>query len=191
MFDIGLSELVVIGSVALIVLGPEKLAVVARTAGNLAGKAQRYLNDIKADLAREGQLSELRAIKEQLELAGHSLQDSFQKEVGTLKNGLIQDYSALSSPQSLLNEIKIDDKKSDVINNNSNNNNFNVYQDALISDSNEPDHSILTNWQAELERLKIDLATTECRIIQIKKDINSIVLPANIPASSATPITYD
>jgi sec-independent protein translocase protein TatB len=182
MFDIGLSELMVIGSVALIVLGPEKLAIVARTAGNLAGKAQRYLNDIKTDLAREGQLSELKAIKEQLELAGHSLQDSFQKEVGTLKNSLTQDYSALSSPQPLPDEIKPDEIKND---------NFNVYQTALNTDSNQPNHSTLVNWQFELESLKIDLAHTEYRVVQLKKDISSMVLPANIPASPVTTITHE
>jgi sec-independent protein translocase protein TatB len=182
MFDIGLSELMVIGSVALIVLGPEKLVVVARTAGNLAGKAQRYLNDIKSDLARDGQLSELKAIKEQLELAGYSLQDSFQKEVGALKNGLTQDYSALSSPQTLPDETKSDEIKSD---------RFNVYQAALNTDSNQPNHSILVNWQFELENLKIDLANTEYRIVQLKKDISSIVLPANTPAGSTTTIAHD
>jgi Tat protein translocase TatB subunit len=183
MFDIGLSELMVIGSVALIVLGPEKLAVVARTAGNLAGKAQRYLNDIKSNLAREGQLSELKAIKEQLELAGHSLQDSFQKEVGALKNGLTQDYSSsLSSPQTLPDETKPDEIKND---------HFNVYQAALNIDSNQLNHSILVNWQFELENLKIDLANTEYRIVQLKKDISSIVLPTNTPAGSTTTIAHD
>lgn len=187
MFDIGLSELMVIGSVALIVLGPEKLVVVARTAGNLAGKAQRYLNDIKSDLAREGQLSELKAIKEQLELAGHSLQDSFQKEVSTLKSGLTQDYSALSLSQTLPDEIKPDEIKPDEIKND----NFNVYQAALNTDSNQPNHSTLVNWQFELESLKIDLANTEYRIVQLKKDISSMVLPANTPAGSTTTIAHD
>ena len=52
MFDIGFSELVVVALVALIVIGPERLPRVARTAGALLGRAQRYINDVKADIQR-------------------------------------------------------------------------------------------------------------------------------------------
>lgn len=78
MLDIGLSELLVVGGVALIVLGPEKLAVVARTSGKWAGKAQRYVNDVKADIAREGELAELRKLKSDMELAGQDIRSSLQ-----------------------------------------------------------------------------------------------------------------
>ena len=50
MFDIGFSELIVIGIVALVVIGPERLPKVARTAGLLLGRLQRYVNDVKADI---------------------------------------------------------------------------------------------------------------------------------------------
>ena len=63
MFDIGFSELVVIGIVALLVLGPERLPKVARMAGHLLGRMQRYVNDVKADINREIQLDELRKLK--------------------------------------------------------------------------------------------------------------------------------
>lgn len=53
MFDIGFSELLVIGVVALIVLGPERLPKVARTAGHLFGRLQRYVADVKAEVKRE------------------------------------------------------------------------------------------------------------------------------------------
>ena len=53
MFDIGISELGVIGVVALIVLGPEKLPKVARTVGNLLGRAQRYMADVKSKVNRQ------------------------------------------------------------------------------------------------------------------------------------------
>lgn len=53
MFDIGFSELLVIGVVALIVLGPERLPKVARTAGHLFGRLQRYVSDVKAEVKRE------------------------------------------------------------------------------------------------------------------------------------------
>ncbi|HEX5698440.1 MAG TPA: twin-arginine translocase TatA/TatE family subunit, partial [Rhodoferax sp.] len=48
MIDLGISKLVMIGAVALIVIGPEKLPRVARTVGTLLGKAQRYVSDVKA-----------------------------------------------------------------------------------------------------------------------------------------------
>ena len=67
MFDIGMSEIGLIGVVALVVLGPEKLPRVARTAGNLLGRAQRYLADVKAEVNRQIDLEELRNVKSSLE----------------------------------------------------------------------------------------------------------------------------
>jgi Tat protein translocase TatB subunit len=104
MFDIGFSELVVIGGVALVVLGPEKLAVVARSAGKLAGKAQRYVNEAKADLAREGELAELRHIKSELESAGRDLSQSFTQQTSHLQHRIQQEYAALSTPIPLIND---------------------------------------------------------------------------------------
>ena len=66
MFDIGLSELMVIGIVALIVIGPERLPRVARTLGHLLGRAQRYVNDVKSDINREIQLDELKKLQTQV-----------------------------------------------------------------------------------------------------------------------------
>ncbi len=60
MIDLGLSKLAIIGVVALIVIGPEKLPKVARMAGSLYGRAQRYLHDVKAEVSREIELDELR-----------------------------------------------------------------------------------------------------------------------------------
>ena len=67
MFDIGFSELVVIGVVALVVLGPERLPKVARTAGHLFGRLQRYVANVKADLNREMELSELSKVKQEVQ----------------------------------------------------------------------------------------------------------------------------
>ena len=63
MFDIGFSELLVIGVVALIVIGPQKLPRVARTVGHLLGKAQRYVADVKAEVNRSIELEELKKMK--------------------------------------------------------------------------------------------------------------------------------
>ena len=71
MFDIGFSELVVIGVVALIVIGPERLPKVARTAGHLYGRLQRYVSAVKSDISREIQLDEIRR-------AGESFKESVE-----------------------------------------------------------------------------------------------------------------
>ncbi len=64
MFDVGISELMVIAVVALVVIGPERLPKVARTAGLLLGRLQRYVSDVKADINREIQLDELKKLQQ-------------------------------------------------------------------------------------------------------------------------------
>jgi sec-independent protein translocase protein TatB len=81
MFDVGFSELVVIALVALVVVGPERLPRVARTLGALLGRAQRYVNDVKADIEREVDLDELKSIRSTFQDAAKSVQDSV-KQVG-------------------------------------------------------------------------------------------------------------
>ena len=80
MFDIGFSELMVIGIVALIVIGPEKLPKVARTLGHLLGRAQRYVNDVKSDINREIQLDELKKLQSEVTESARSLEDSVRQE---------------------------------------------------------------------------------------------------------------
>src|SRR5690349_23084053 len=65
-----------IGVVALIVIGPEKLPKVARTVGTLLGKAQRYVNDVKAEVNRSMELDELRKMKETVESAARDVENS-------------------------------------------------------------------------------------------------------------------
>lgn len=76
MFDIGFSELLVIGLVALIVIGPEKLPRVARTVGHLIGRLQRYVADVKSDINREVELEELRKMRDSVQEAAASLESS-------------------------------------------------------------------------------------------------------------------
>ena len=76
MFDLGLSKLAVIGVVALIVIGPERLPKVARTVGTLLGRAQRYLADVKAEVNREMQIDELRAMRDNVQSAASSFESS-------------------------------------------------------------------------------------------------------------------
>jgi len=76
--DLGLSKMALIGAVALIVIGPEKLPRVARTVGTLLGKAQRYVNEVKAEVNRSMELDELRKMKETVESAARDVESSVQ-----------------------------------------------------------------------------------------------------------------
>ena len=67
MFDFSFSELVVIMVVALIVIGPERLPKVARTMGHLWGRAQRYINGVRADIERDMHMDELKQLKQKVE----------------------------------------------------------------------------------------------------------------------------
>jgi len=63
MIDLGLTKIALIGAVALVVIGPERLPAVARMAGTLFGRAQRYISTVKAEVNREMQMEELRKIR--------------------------------------------------------------------------------------------------------------------------------
>jgi sec-independent protein translocase protein TatB len=98
MFDVSFTELLVIGVVALVVIGPERLPKVARTLGHLVGRAQRYVNDVKTDIQREVELDELRKLKDQMQDAAQSVQSSLQNTEASLRKpleSLEQDVSAL------------------------------------------------------------------------------------------------
>jgi sec-independent protein translocase protein TatB len=96
MFDIGFSELLVIGVVALIVIGPEKLPRVARTVGVLAGRLQRYVADVKADINREIELEELRKMRDSMQQAASEFQSSVQSEVSKTEAELNQTAADLN-----------------------------------------------------------------------------------------------
>jgi sec-independent protein translocase protein TatB len=76
--DLGISKLALIGAVALIVIGPEKLPRVARTVGTLLGKAQRYVNDVKAEVNRSMDLDDLRTMKDTVQDAARDVEHSIQ-----------------------------------------------------------------------------------------------------------------
>ncbi len=76
MIDLGLTKLALIGAVALVVIGPEKLPAVARMAGTLFGRAQRYINNVKAEVNREMQMDELRKMQSSIVDAASNLNKS-------------------------------------------------------------------------------------------------------------------
>ena len=96
MFDIGFSELLVIGVVALIVIGPEKLPRMARTVGVLAGRLQRYVSDVKADINREIELEELRKMRDSMQKAATDFQSSVQTELNQTETDLNKSVEELN-----------------------------------------------------------------------------------------------
>lgn len=88
MFDFGFSELVVIGVVLLIVVGPERLPKVARTAGHLLGRVQRYVSDVKSDIEREMQLEELKKLQQQVKQQAMEVETSIRSQAASLETEL-------------------------------------------------------------------------------------------------------
>lgn len=97
MIDFGIDKLALIGAVALIVIGPEKLPRVARTVGLLVGKAQRYVSQVQTEVNRSMELEELRKMKTGFEEAAHSVEQSVSEGISHAEGEI---NSALSSGQS-------------------------------------------------------------------------------------------
>jgi sec-independent protein translocase protein TatB len=95
MFDIGFSELLVIGVVALLVIGPERLPKVARTAGVIFGRFQRYVANVKGDIQRELDASEISRLKTEVQDAARSFEQNVNEQVQSV------DSSAKELEQSL------------------------------------------------------------------------------------------
>lgn len=78
MIDLGISKIAIIGAVALVVIGPERLPGVARTLGTLLGKAQRYIADVKAEVSRSIELDELKKMRDSMQGAARDVESSIQ-----------------------------------------------------------------------------------------------------------------
>ncbi|MCX7742160.1 MAG: Sec-independent protein translocase protein TatB [Tepidimonas sp.] len=103
MIDLGISKLALIGVVALVVIGPEKLPRVARTVGALLGKAQRYVAEVKAEVNRTIELEELKRMKESVEKTARDVETQvsataadFEREWAQVTAGL--DGASASAP---------------------------------------------------------------------------------------------
>ena len=99
MIDFGFDKLALIGAVALIVIGPEKLPRVARTVGHMLGKAQRYVADVKAEVNRSIELDELKKMKTQFEDAARDVERSVHTEVQQASAELQTGWSELSASE--------------------------------------------------------------------------------------------
>jgi sec-independent protein translocase protein TatB len=81
MFDIGVTKLAIVGGIALIVIGPERLPGVARMVGTLLGRAQRYVADVKAEVNRSMEVEELAKMKSQFEGAARDVHEHVQRSL--------------------------------------------------------------------------------------------------------------
>lgn len=94
MFDVGFSEMIVIAVVALIVIGPERLPKVARTAGHLLGRLQRYVGDVKSDINREMQLDELKKLQEQVAAEARDMEKQVNEQMTSVESSLNDSIAA-------------------------------------------------------------------------------------------------
>ena len=100
MIDLGVSKLALIAVVALVVVGPERLPKVARMAGNLFGRAQRYMADVKSEVSRQMEVEEFKKFREETAAT--------LKEVENSIGSTVQEASANLSDQADIFETRFD-----------------------------------------------------------------------------------
>jgi sec-independent protein translocase protein TatB len=110
MLDLGLTKLAVIGTVALIVIGPKDLPKVARMAGSLLGRAQRYLSQVKSEVNREIELEELRKMQKDVEGAAHKFQQDVEQEVQEMEQDWAQHQNAYAHFDQALSPTALQEK---------------------------------------------------------------------------------
>ncbi len=96
MIDIGVTKLAIIGAIALLVIGPEKLPGLAKTVGTLLGRARRYVADVKDEVNRSMELDELKKMKETVESAARDVETSIQTSASDFEKSWT-DTAALAS----------------------------------------------------------------------------------------------
>ncbi|WP_157670238.1 Sec-independent protein translocase protein TatB [Chitinibacter sp. GC72] len=88
MFDVSMGELLLVGVVTLVVIGPERMPKVARTAGMLFGRLQRFVNNVKSDLQREMQASELAQIQQEIEAETAAIKNTIHQPLAETRQAL-------------------------------------------------------------------------------------------------------
>ncbi len=102
MIDFGFDKIALIGAVALIVIGPEKLPRVARTVGHFIGKAQRYVADVKAEVSRSIELDELKKMKTEFEDAARNVEQSVSSEMRRHETDLNQAWAGFDDTPAVI-----------------------------------------------------------------------------------------
>lgn len=99
MFDLSFTEIAIVGAVALVVIGPERLPKVARTAGHMFGRFQRYVATVKSDIQREMDASELAKVKQEVDAAARVFEQSVKEHANAFDSEVRSlDASVNSSP---------------------------------------------------------------------------------------------
>lgn len=96
MFDIGFTELMIIGVVALVVIGPERLPKVARTAGQWLGKLNRYVSQVKQDIDRDLRLEELRKMQQDMEASAQKYEIMANDTIHRVEDAVTAETSQIS-----------------------------------------------------------------------------------------------
>jgi len=89
-FDIGVTKLAIVGGIALIVIGPEKLPGLARTFGTMLGRARRYVADVKEEVNRSMDLDELRKAQASLQDAAQAVQSSIDQSTAAIEHSIAE-----------------------------------------------------------------------------------------------------
>lgn len=92
MFDIGFTELLLVGIVALVVLGPDRLPGAVRTAGLWIGRIKRSFSAIKAEVEREIGADEIRR-----QLHNEQILE-LEREMNAIKQSLNAPLSSITEP---------------------------------------------------------------------------------------------
>ncbi len=100
MFDVGFSELLLVGLIALLVFGPERLPSLARTAGMWLGRARRFLGSVKADIEQELKAEELKRImrEQQLKNPLHDLIEDTRESLRDVREKTEASLKAIDAP---------------------------------------------------------------------------------------------
>lgn len=111
MFDLSFTEILVIGVVALVVLGPERLPEVARTFGRWLAKAQGYMTQMKSEFSRETQLAEIQKLREEIASSANVLkstvtqaQETLTREAQEVNTALHESDASASDPYTRFNQ---------------------------------------------------------------------------------------
>lgn len=105
MIDFGIDKLALIGAVALIVIGPERLPRVARTVGVLIGKAQRYVSQVQSEVNRSMEIDELKKMKDNLQTAAQDIGQTVQGSLNEAGQALSDNDSATADYPSFYNDL--------------------------------------------------------------------------------------
>lgn len=104
MIDIGVTKLAIIGGIALVVIGPERLPAVAKLVGTLLGRARRYVTDVKAEVNRSMELDELKKMKDTVESAARDVENTIQTNASDFEKSWAETTGLASASNSPVND---------------------------------------------------------------------------------------